>query len=230
MFHVEHPVLHHIARFRLLPRKPPLQPCNPANRANKQSDPPLACAHMAHTDSNKPIEIIARGLILHGSKVLLCQNRKHEYYYLPGGHVEFGEPASLSLARELQEEAGLESTVGALLLLTEHSFKTAKGKPHHELNMVFHVEHLEWPEARAAPLPDQSDATSDSAATPPPVISLEEQIAFAWVELAALPDLDVRPAQLKAWLAAGGHTEPQPGADPIGWLTDCDPELLPAAE
>ena len=49
------------------------------------------------------IELIARGVFVRGGAVLLCQNVKHGYYYLPGGHVEFGEAAAVALAREIDD-------------------------------------------------------------------------------------------------------------------------------
>jgi 8-oxo-dGTP diphosphatase len=130
------------------------------------------------------IELIARGVLLQGSTVLLCQNAKHGYWYLPGGHVEFGEAAAAALAREFQEECRLTVQVKDCVLVTETLFQARR--PHHEVNLVFRVL-----------------ATAEAAE----VRSAEEAIAFSWVELAALPDLDVRPPSIKAWLAAGGRSE-----------------------
>ena len=152
------------------------------------------------------IEIIARGTLIRGSKVLLCQNLKHEYFYLPGGHVEFGESAAAALAREFLEESGLRVRVTDLALVAEGVFSTKK-RHHHELNLVFHVEQGG----------DRGAANGASnAQTHPPICSLEPGIAFAWIELAAIPETDVRPLSAKAWLAAGaGH---HPGA--IEWVSE----------
>ena len=51
-------------------------------------------------------EIIARGIIIHNSQILLCKNLTEGYYYLPGGHIEKGETSEFALARELGEEIG----------------------------------------------------------------------------------------------------------------------------
>lgn len=136
------------------------------------------------------IEVIARGVWIEGGKVLLCQNTKAGYYYLPGGHVEFGEAAATALAREFREETGIEVQVGTCVLVTEGVFQAGK-REHHELNLVFHVQH-----------------------PPAPVESKEDAIAFEWVDLAGLVELDLRPDAVKAWLASGGVTE-----KPVAWLS-----------
>jgi 8-oxo-dGTP diphosphatase len=131
------------------------------------------------------IEIISRALVLRGGRILLCRSIAGDYYYLPGGHVEFGEPAATALARELNEEAGLQVRPGPCALVTEACFESAGGE-HHELNLVFHVELAE---------------------TVGEVQSREGAIAFNWIDLAAAPDLDIRPPAIKSWLASGGRSE-----------------------
>jgi ADP-ribose pyrophosphatase YjhB (NUDIX family) len=144
------------------------------------------------------IEVIARGCLLDGSRVLLCENVKHGYLYLPGGHVEFTESASAALAREFLEETGERIRVGPLALVSEGSFATRK-RTHHEINLVFHVE----PAGRFDPAK---------------VTSREEEVAFRWAELAAVPELDVRPLAAKAWLATLGHG---PG-EAVEWVSEID--------
>jgi 8-oxo-dGTP diphosphatase len=131
------------------------------------------------------IEFIARGVLLQGSKVLLCQNLKHGYLYLPGGHIEFSESAAQALQREFIEETGLKVQVGPLALATECTFKTNK-KTHHEVNVVFHV---------------QPPKTKDLRK----LKSQEKDIAFHWLDLAAAPESDIRPLSAKAFLSALGH-------------------------
>ena len=114
---------------------------------------------------------------MRGSEVLLCQNLKSRYYYLPGGHVEFEEAACDALVRELVEEAAVEVHVGKCVLVTECAFQTRK-QVHHEINLVFLMELDEDIEVR----------------------SVETQIAFEWVELAAIVGCDLRPAAIKAWI------------------------------
>ena len=148
-------------------------------------------------DQPKKLEVIARGLCRIGSRILLCQDVSKGYYYLPGGHVEPGESAAEACAREFREETGLDVKVGTCRLAAEVRFRQS-GKPRHELNLMFHVEH-----------PDEADP-------PAPIESLEPDIRFEWVELAALPSIDLRPRVLLAWLASGGATE---AAQMCAWLS-----------
>lgn len=169
----------------------------PSAGAKRAKPTPLAKAKHAHAAGGhgpaadaRPIEIIARGVLLHGSRVLLCRNVKHGYLYLPGGHVEFGESAAAALAREFMEESGLRVTVGDLLMVDEGRFETGK-RAHHEINLTFHVELAGGP-------------------TPKVVRSREDNLELPWIELAAIVDLDVRPVAAKAFLlgdrlAAGGR-------------------------
>lgn len=148
----------------------------------------------------REIEVIARGAALLSGRVLLCRNVKHGYCYLPGGHVEFGERAADALVREFKEETGLVVQVGNCLLVSEGTFQQ-KGRERHEVNLVFHVEHPAW-------------QTSDRGVAPVP--SLEPKIAFEWVELAAVVDLDLRPESIKAWLASGART---PNSGGVEWVS-----------
>lgn len=140
------------------------------------------------------IEVISRAVLRRGSKILLCQALPDGYYYLPGGHVEFGETAAHALQREFHEECALQITVKNLLLACENHFRQ-RARNRHEILFVFHVEHR--------------------GATPPPenVVSREDGIAFHWIDIAALPDVDLRPDVLKAWLMTAG---PQTGAE---WIS-----------
>lgn len=139
------------------------------------------------------IEIIARGLLVHQGRVLLCKNLKHGYFYLPGGHVEFTESASVALKREMIEECGQSVETGPLLLTTEQVFRGPK-RMRHEINLVFHMEQL------------------GGKSTPPDSVpSMEDKIDFEWVELAQLHETDFRPDELKAWLMSGGGVDPAHG-------------------
>jgi 8-oxo-dGTP pyrophosphatase MutT (NUDIX family) len=154
------------------------------------------------------IEILARGVLIMEDHVLLCRNVEGGYRYLPGGHVEPGESAAAALAREFMEESGVAVRVGGLLLISEHGF-VQKGRPRHEIDLVFHVEH--------PPTLDPSRAWP----------SLEPDIAFDWVALSDLGAADLRPASISDWLirlAKGGNigdTGASGGAGGgCGWFSD----------
>lgn len=163
------------------------------------------------------IEVIARGLLASHGHTLICFNRPLAelpslprpgrplpprcYGYLPGGHVEPGESAAAALAREFIEEANLPVRVGPLLAVYENQFP-AEEPAHHEVLLVFHVEHR---------------ATRRAAASsgPPEVRSVEPDICFHWVPDAQLTRLEIRPRPLTKALAR----VPARATGPI-WLSD----------
>jgi len=132
------------------------------------------------------IEFIARGVIVRENAVLICKNLNQGYGYLPGGHVEFGEPAAEALRRELIEETGVNSTVGPLIAVHEESFLQGE-RLRHEVNLMFHVEHFD----------DGGGLGS--------VPSREDHIGFEWLDLAGVTSADIRPTSIRAFLAAGGQ-------------------------
>ena len=111
------------------------------------------------------IETIARGVCVIDGKILLCKAKGGKTTYLPGGHIEFGETGRQALVREIREELGLDSTIGAFLGVVENSF-LQHGKPHAEINLVYELS-LAAGEARAK----------------------EDWIEFEWRPLSDLGDL-----------------------------------------
>nr|MCU0689127.1 NUDIX domain-containing protein [Phycisphaerales bacterium] len=122
------------------------------------------------------------------ARVLLCVARKHTdsdgksgYAFLPGGHVEFGESAPESLAREMLEECGVSVRVGALVLSHEATF--AAKREHHEVNLVFAMKR-----------------TGGAAARRAAISSREDHIEFRWVSKAELRRTRLLPPECKMWL------------------------------
>ena len=139
------------------------------------------------------VEIIARGLLQVGPAVLLCRSKRGGYSYLPGGHVERDETAVEACRREFLEETGMAVRVGKCLLVCEVLFEQNR-TARHEVNLVFHVEH-------------EDQGRLDDEKIRALVSSQEEHIAFDWVDLAAIGDLDLRPTSIRAWLVAGAQRE-----------------------
>ena len=133
---------------------------------------------------NKHIEILARGVCVVKGQLLLCQTRGAANTYLPGGHVEFREPARKALEREIAEELGLRAKAGRFLGCAEHVFRQ-KGRWHAEINLVF--------ELRIPGL---------TPATPPPAV--ENWIDFCWAPWTKLRSARLEPAALvgalQGWL------------------------------
>jgi shikimate kinase len=132
------------------------------------------------------IEILARAVCVRGSRVLLCRTSGARNTYLPGGHVEFGEPARAALQREIAEELGLTAQAGRFLGAAEHRFEQ-KGAWHAELNLLFATEI------------DGLDPDTNPVAR-------EKHLAFLWSDLDKLGQAALEPAVLRdrlaAWLAA----------------------------
>jgi len=146
-----------------------------------------------------PIEILVRGVCVVEGQLLLCHAKGAANTYLPGGHVEFREPARTALAREIAEEMGCRTKAGRFLGCVEHVFRQ-KGRWHAEINLVF--------ELRIPGL---------TPATPPP--SREEWIEFRWAPLSKLRLARLEPAalitHLPRWLQAPAGFAGSAG----GWKT-----------
>lgn len=161
--------------------------------------PPTHAKSTRRGERGLSIELIARGVLIDRGRVLCCQNLKHGNYYLPGGHVEFAEPAAVALQREFIEECGLPVLVGPLLQVDEHSFATRK-REHHEINLVFLVEPNPSAAARAARTKNGGKRGSRSSPDWRDIHSQEKGLKMAWLDLAAITDVDFRPVSAKALL------------------------------
>ena len=86
------------------------------------------------------IEVIARGLLIKDGYLLVCCPVGKNYYYLPGGHVEFFESTQEALQREWQEELNCYCEVGTLLDCFEERFIDASQQRHHEYTFLYRVD------------------------------------------------------------------------------------------
>ena len=134
------------------------------------------------------VEVIARGVCVVRGQVLLCHGKGADNTYLPGGHVEFREPARLALEREIREELGRASRAGRFLGCAEHVFRH-KGRWHAEINLVF-----------ALRIPGLSPTRAPAAREP--------WIEFQWCPLRRLKAARLEPAamarRLPSWLRRPG--------------------------
>ena len=76
------------------------------------------------------------GIALHNDQVLLHQTDGEDFWTFPGGRAEFGEPAEITLKREMREELGVEIEVVRLLWFVENFFGYA-GMNYHEVALYF---------------------------------------------------------------------------------------------
>ncbi len=84
-------------------------------------------------------EIIVRGLVMNRGRVLVCQTKGRDYYFLPGGHVEFGENMKKALMREFDEELGV-TPKGIKFIGSVENIFYQKEKLNHEINFIFTAE------------------------------------------------------------------------------------------
>jgi len=74
---------------------------------------------------------VVAAVMVRGSRVLICQRRDDQPFALqwefPGGKVEAGEDFPAALARELQEELGIEATIGQEITTVRHQYAEGLG-------------------------------------------------------------------------------------------------------
>lgn len=111
------------------------------------------------------------------------------FYYLPGGHIEFNESAEAAVLREIYEETGLDAHIERFLGVLEHnwSFPGDEVCCHtYEINLIFKVN-----------LEEVNDLIT--------IVQKEDHVAFQWIPLKEIHDIDFRPESLKnilsRWLA-----------------------------
>jgi 8-oxo-dGTP diphosphatase len=70
---------------------------------------------------------VVAAIILKDGKILVCQRTRHQIMPLkwefPGGKIETGEQPRDALRRELDEELGIDATVGEEVARIQHNYK-----------------------------------------------------------------------------------------------------------
>lgn len=137
-----------------------------------------------------PIHVLARAVIIKDHHLLVAYDPQdvpcHYYelgtsfYYLPGGHIDFQETAKDAVIRELKEETGYSAHLERFLGIVEHTWQF-KGDDicchTHEYNLIF-----------------KADLPLEPPTLPP---LLEAHVAFKWIPLHQISEVDLRPAALK---------------------------------
>lgn len=127
------------------------------------------------------IELIVRALIVRDRHILVCQTEGRDYYFLPGGHVNFNETLRAALKREIYEELGAIVTKAQFIGGIENLFDQ-DGVPKHEVSFVYIADI------------DTSD-----------VVSRENHINFIWFSVDRFINEKIVPPALKdvvmQWMA-----------------------------
>jgi 8-oxo-dGTP diphosphatase len=71
---------------------------------------------------------VVAAVIIKGDKILVCQRTRHQTMPLkwefPGGKIETGEQPRDALRRELDEELGIDATIGDEVMRIRHEYRT----------------------------------------------------------------------------------------------------------
>ena len=77
--------------------------------------------------SGPSLRFVVAALIVRDGKILIGQLRPDQpmalQWEFPGGKIEAGESPELALARELDEELGIQATIGPLVTRIRHNYR-----------------------------------------------------------------------------------------------------------
>ena len=79
------------------------------------------------------------GIAIHHGRLLVEHNVKHDFCFVPGGRVEYGENAMDALGREVREELGEDIKIGRLVLVADNLFEMG-GEWFQEITLYFLIE------------------------------------------------------------------------------------------
>lgn len=133
------------------------------------------------------IEVLARAAVIVERRALLVRSKGAANTFLPGGHVEHGEPITSALRREIDEELGVLCMVGGALGIVEHMWRDEANGARFEVNHVFR-----------ASLPSTGVASTGVASAE--VASREPALEVLWCDLDALDEHNLQPVPMRVLL------------------------------
>jgi 8-oxo-dGTP diphosphatase len=73
---------------------------------------------------------VVAAFIIRDGKLLICQRTEHQplplKWEFPGGKIEPGETPEQALARELEEELGIDATIGPFIAELQHQYRNGR--------------------------------------------------------------------------------------------------------
>jgi len=121
----------------------------------------------------------ARCFIKRDNNILLCHLKSEDFYFLPGGSVEFQEEIYDAIYREFLEEMGIDRKdikIKNLMAIMEVIYDDVHG-----VDNIFEVE-----------------ISQDINIT-----SIESYIDFKWINMNDIEKIDLKPSSLKQWIKNG---------------------------
>lgn len=86
-------------------------------------------AGVAEAQPSPPRAVVA-ALILRGTEVFICQRKAGDalglQWEFPGGKIEPGETPEQALRRELEEELGIEASIGPYIAEVHHQYRNGR--------------------------------------------------------------------------------------------------------
>lgn len=80
-------------------------------------------------------------VIVNGNKLLVMKDNHADYYYLPGGRVQFNETAESAVLRELKEELEIDAKILRPLYFNQNFFNEDVLKiDYHEIGIYFLID------------------------------------------------------------------------------------------
>ena len=133
-----------------------------------------------------PFNYRVAGIALYEEHVLLHQADGYDFWFLPGGRVEFGETAADALTREMHEELNCTIEIGRLVWVMENFFSGSTHELIHEIGWYFLMN-----------LPHSFKYTLQM---PFRGVGTDSKLTFQWHRCDMLEDLPLYPVALRTGL------------------------------